>query len=197
VENLVEKQPLLEKIIQWDTEISEKWNLYAQTSRYKKWFVFISLVISPSLWLFFGLYYFIYALVTDDFFWIVRFFSAFLQMLIFFDVLKFSFKRERPFNQNPKVKRIDRKTPNYSLPSGHTTFVTTFILFFFFELSFHPGLLIIAFSLIIIMGITRVYLGAHYPTDVMAGIIYGIITSVIFNFLTKLYWISFWNWLFP
>ena len=96
-------------------------------------------------------------------------------------LLKNIFSRERPdFYRLIEIS-------GYSFPSGHTTSATTMYLtlaivvlsimnklnkYFIFS---------IAVIGIVIIGSSRIYLGVHYPTDVMAGICLGIsIVSTVY-----------------
>lgn len=75
-----------------------------------------------------------------------------------------------------------------SIPSGHTSTMFAFatgILFLFPRLS--PW----AFLLAALVGFSRIVLGMHYPTDVFAGMLTGIISA----YAVRNYWLSR-RWLF-
>ncbi|ODJ50731.1 phosphatase PAP2 family protein [Brochothrix thermosphacta] len=62
----------------------------------------------------------------------------------------------------------------YSFPSGHTMAITTFTLSLVFILTYNNrryrrALLLLSALLIIFIGFTRVYLGVHYPSDILGG----------------------------
>jgi undecaprenyl-diphosphatase len=95
-------------------------------------------------------------------------------------VIKKSVSRIRPFlkfdNLNIKKIGIDK----YSFPSGHTT--AAFTAAVMLVLTFSHAYIFI--SLAALVGMSRMYLGVHYPTDVMAGTIIGTLTSfMIYNLI--------------
>lgn len=91
-------------------------------------------------------------------------------------LIKTSVNRIRPFIKinNLKIKKIG--IDEYSFPSGHTTAafsIATTISFIF------PSLMVLSFILASLVGISRIYLGVHYPTDVLGGVFLGTIVSTI------------------
>ena len=96
-------------------------------------------------------------------------------------LLKNIFSRERPdFYRLIEIS-------GYSFPSGHTTSATTmYLILAIVVLSIMNKLnkyfiFSIAVIGIVIIGSSRIYLGVHYPTDVMAGICLGIsIVSTVY-----------------
>lgn len=91
--------------------------------------------------------------------------------------------------QRPRPLEIDRLVDEsgYSFPSGHTTNNFAFYLFAIYLVykNVHNNkirnVLIVILSIIPIMiAFSRIYLRVHYPSDVLAGIIIGIICVSIF-----------------
>jgi undecaprenyl-diphosphatase len=79
----------------------------------------------------------------------------------------------------------DMRIKSYSFPSGHS-FGSMFFYGLLAYLAFthlpHPWNGIVAgtlLCLIFLIGISRVYLGAHFPSDVVAGWLYGFICLVV------------------
>ena len=91
--------------------------------------------------------------------------------------LKAYYGRLRP---DPEHWLIDLTEGSLSYPSGHSMTAMAFYGFMIYLVHRYPikkgptTLLSIFFGLIILaVGITRIYLGAHYPTDVVAGFVAG------------------------
>jgi undecaprenyl-diphosphatase len=84
--------------------------------------------------------------------------------------LKQRTRRLRPFNTHPGV--IARAPPldEYSFPSGHTLHAVSFSIV---AIAWFPSLAAPLAGFTLLVAISRVALGLHYPTDVLAGIALG------------------------
>lgn len=67
----------------------------------------------------------------------------------------------------------------YSFPSGHTTaiFSVNTILAFYF-----PMLEAVFIALACLVGLSRLYLGVHYPSDVLIDLMIGVVFAYIVHF---------------
>ena len=90
--------------------------------------------------------------------------------------LKAILSRERPYTILEHLNTFGIDMKDYSFPSGHSA--ASFSIATTIALN-SPKLGIYVFVLAIIIGISRIYLGVHYPTDVAAGIILGIAISLL------------------
>ena len=90
--------------------------------------------------------------------------------------LKILLSRERPYNILEQLNTFGIDLKDYSFPSGHTA--ASFSLATTIALNI-PKISIIVYFLAIIVAISRIYLGVHYPTDVAAGIIIGLFFSIM------------------
>ena len=75
-----------------------------------------------------------------------------------------------------------KKPTDYSFPSGHTaaSFAAVTALFFAKEKYRYPALV-----LAVLIAFSRLYLYVHYPTDILGGILVGILCGVIAYLITR------------
>ena len=90
--------------------------------------------------------------------------------------LKAAVARPRPFEQveglRPRVAPLDR----WSFPSGHTTHAVAFTMV---AGQTYPGLLWVLLPFTLLVMVSRVALGLHYPSDVAAGALCGYVGARI------------------
>lgn len=103
---------------------------------------------------------------------------------IIVQLIKRLVNRQRPYKVLENAFAIKPPKCKYSFPSGHTctAFSIALVLSYSF-VAFTALFLSVAF----LVGISRIYLGAHYPTDVFAGTIVAIIVFFVANsFITNI-----------
>ena len=102
--------------------------------------------------------------------------AALLVMLIVNNIiLKNLIARPRPCATYPELVELVHIPKSYSFPSGHT--VSAMVVAFTI-LTQHKKLGIVALVLATLMGLSRLYVGVHFPTDVYGGIIVGAILAL-------------------
>ncbi|WP_051865459.1 phosphatase PAP2 family protein [Metabacillus indicus] len=89
--------------------------------------------------------------------------------------LPVSYVKKRYPRKRPYLALLETKVPanpleDHSFPSGHTTAIFSVIIPFLF---LFPQAAVILLPLGFSVGISRMYLGLHYPSDVLAGCILG------------------------
>ena len=92
-----------------------------------------------------------------------------------FLAVTFTVQRSRP-----AVVRLDKSPPTLSYPSGHTAAALALyggvavLLFFIYGRNWKTVVVAVLLDLLpILVGISRLYRGMHYPTDVLAGALGG------------------------
>lgn len=90
--------------------------------------------------------------------------------VLLYTLLKRRLVRERPFISNGQILCGTPPLDRYSFPSGHTLHAVSFTILF---ADYEPALLLVTAPFAILVGASRVVLGLHYPSDVLAGVVIG------------------------
>jgi membrane-associated phospholipid phosphatase len=95
------------------------------------------------------------------------------------EILKVLTDRARPFLALQSTRIIGWKERGRSFPSGHTA--QTFFLMTLISHYFQPGIggTLALYAVALLVGITRIYVGAHYPRDVIGGAVLGSVWGVL------------------
>jgi undecaprenyl-diphosphatase len=96
---------------------------------------------------------------------------AFAIELPLYKILKHGIKRNRPCDVVSSVHQRVAPADQFSFPSGHTAaaFIIATLLSHFFGILAAP-----VYIWALLVGFSRIYLGVHYPTDILAGVVIGI-----------------------
>ena len=90
--------------------------------------------------------------------------------LLVYKLIKSSTERLRPFMVDDRIQLGTAPLDKYSFPSGHTLHATAFSIV---VLSYLPELFWLVAPFAFLVAMSRIVLGLHYPTDVLAGAIIG------------------------
>jgi undecaprenyl-diphosphatase len=98
-------------------------------------------------------------------------------------LLKNIFARPRPSWIDHNVILLIKNPVDFSFPSGHAlnSFASAVTIFIF-----HKKLGIFALILATFIAFSRLYLFFHYPTDILAGIVLGVLISLFSVWLVKM-----------
>ena len=118
----------------------------------------------------------VYLIRRRRFYWLAAFLSSVYGGMLLNRILKYVFQRPRPHFDDPLLSLT-----SYSFPSGHT--MTATVLFgvlaaYFFTTT--PDwrrrvvIVFVAGLLILLVGFSRMYLGVHYLSDVLAAMSEGL-----------------------
>ena len=113
----------------------------------------------------------IYFISRRRFYWFAAITSSVFGGMLLNKLLKYAFHRPRPFFTDPLLTLT-----SYSFPSGHTMMATTLyaVLATFFlsrlkDVRARVLIVCAAVVMITLVGLSRIYLGAHYLTDVLGA----------------------------
>lgn len=101
-------------------------------------------------------------------------------------ILKNLVARARPFTVNPQIALLIPTPHDFSFPSGHTAAAFTAVTALYLGKAralFKPALV-----LAILIAFSRLYLYVHYPTDILGGIVCGVLCGYAGYRLVKFAW---------
>ena len=110
-------------------------------------------------------------------------FALLINLFITNIALKNLIARPRPFQVSDAIIPLIERPASFSFPSGHTSGSFSAMLALYKWVPKKIG--IPAVVLAALVGFSRIYIGVHYPTDVLGGILVGVISSVAAYYLVQ------------
>ncbi|MCE4553100.1 phosphatase PAP2 family protein [Pelomonas cellulosilytica] len=96
--------------------------------------------------------------------------------LVVYYALKLGTRRQRPFERCDSIRACLKVPDAFSFPSGHALHAFAFALLLS---AFHPALAPLLWSFAVLVGLARVVLGLHFPSDVLSGALIGSVTAAL------------------
>ncbi len=84
--------------------------------------------------------------------------------------------RPRPFEVHQDIFMTGKPLDKFSFPSGHTLHAVVFGLV---AINYYPALSFIIMPFVSMVALSRVVLGLHYPSDVIAGALIGSLIAAL------------------
>ena len=144
----------------------------SRTSRYRLvryWFRLISRLGDGVFW-----YALMFAILVvqgkDGWLPVLHMASAGLMGTLLYKWLKGKTLRPRPYEVHQDVWLTGKPLDHFSFPSGHTLHA---VAFSGIALAYYPMLAWLLIPFTVMVGMSRVILGLHYPSDVLAGAVIG------------------------
>ena len=98
--------------------------------------------------------------------------------------LKPLFARPRPWLDVPGLVNMVGESAYRSFPSGHATSAFAFAFAVWFCAS-EKWMKWVSIVVAILMGLSRLYIGVHYPTDVIGGVLVGLLAGWLANLIVR------------
>ncbi len=165
-------QSLLQKANHWDTRIFSLIFGDAQGKPLKRFFYRLSQTADAFFCLFIGLVWL--WLQPAQWLYVLTALSAFSLELSLYYLVKKNVRRPRPYQHLKGVQALIVPPDEFSFPSGHTG--AAFLLAVILSAAL-PAVTPWIFTWAFLVGLSRVYLGVHYPGDVLAGMALGILSA--------------------
>ena len=98
------------------------------------------------------------------------------------DLVKFSVQRIRPCNDEELkgLIRVVKQSDTFSYFSGHAANSIAAMMFVFLILKKYYKYSYLIFLYPLIFAYSRIYLGLHFPLDIISGYIFGSLTGILF-----------------
>lgn len=161
---------LIKKVDTWDKKVIVKWNGWG--GKFSAFFLrIISFLGRETIWLILMVFY---LLIWYDPLLFSYIGSTYLAGLIMIVPCKKIVNRARPFESLGEIKELERIPSSQSFPSWHIYNVISQGLMFIYLFNNLP-IIIAAIVCTIIVGISRIQLGVHYPSDVIIGGLFGVV----------------------
>jgi len=163
----------IKKILQWDESTTAKLRLTETQTRFKpaaaffahsgdSWFVLLGLLL---IWLITrGVWHHLAALMAGG--------TVGLALVVL--AIKFTIRRRRP---EGNWGAIYRNTDPHSFPSGHAARTAMLAIIAFGAGPLWLGIMLCVWALLV--SLARVWMGVHYLSDILAGILLGILAGVV------------------
>lgn len=104
--------------------------------------------------------------------WKVSLHMLLLALLVFavYKILKTTTHRVRPYRYSHNILQNVAALDQFSFPSGHTMHAVSFSIVL---LHYYPQWMWLVLPFTLLVALSRLVLGLHYPSDVLAGVVLG------------------------
>ncbi len=183
---------MFKKIITLDKELLIYLNGFGSTTYDGLWLIITKQVYWTPFFLF--LAYLLYKKIGIKKLGIIILFIAIILFCCNTSVefFKATFQRLRPCN-DPELKdiiRIVHQSDSYSFFSGHASNSMATMIFLYLILKKYYKYTFLIFLYPLIFAYSRIYLGVHFPTDILTGYVFGAIFGYVFYKIYQKYFIK-------
>jgi len=178
---------MLDRLLQWDQDTFIYLNNLGTQEFDAFWCVITNITTWIPLYLFFALLFFFKCPMKEGIlkvFWVVVL-AVFILFLT--SLTKNYVARIRPNNDveiNTLIRILKRPT-DYSFFSGHaaSSFAITFLVYLFLRKKQQWSLIFFVWPLL--FAVSRIFVGVHFPLDIIIGAFVGIVSAILFYVFFK------------
>jgi undecaprenyl-diphosphatase len=103
--------------------------------------------------------------------------SVVLARLVITEIIKLVYHSPRPYLVLQTAKKLISENHDFqSFPSGHTTVIFAMAMAIYF---YNKKLGIFSFVCAVLMGIARIFVGVHWPIDILGGAVIGMVSALL------------------
>lgn len=95
--------------------------------------------------------------------------------VIIYKLMKISTRRPRPYRFSEGITQGTHALDQFSFPSGHTLHAVGFSVVL---IHFLPAIAVLVVPFAILVAVSRLVLGLHYPSDVLVGALLGYVLAL-------------------
>lgn len=178
---------MLEKLLQWDRETFVYLNNLGIEQYDSFWSIITDITTWIPLYLLFILLFFYKSTFREGLIKVVSFIALVIFILLITDLTKNYVARLRPNNdlQVNTLIRILKSPTDYSFFSGHAASSFSITLFVFLVLRRKYKWTVFFFIWPVLFATSRIYVGVHFPLDIIVGVLVGILSGILFYSLYK------------
>jgi len=161
--------PSLERIVRWDLQVCLRFNRVCRHVSWRLLFRCISVLGNGIAW--YALMAFLLLRDRDAAVLpVLHMVGAGLVSTVVYKWLKKRTLRPRPYQTHANIEHFAAPLDSLSFPSGHTLHAVAFTLI---ALAYYPALAWLLLPFTLLIAVSRVVLGLHYPSDVLVGALLG------------------------
>jgi membrane-associated phospholipid phosphatase len=114
-----------------------------------------------------------------------------LTLWLLVETVKALTDRARPFITLKEARVIGWRERGHSFPSGHTAQIFFLMTLLIHRFQLGLGASAALYAVAVLVGFTRMYVGVHYPRDVIGGAVLGCVWGILAT-LVDPYWGALW-----
>lgn len=179
---------LLDAIVEYDQQLL----IYLNSLGSEPYDAFWLLITKPLNWVPFFLFWLF--LLVKNFTWkkglFIFLFICIMAGLsdVLVNIIKYSVERPRPCWEQGVMEQIRRLKPSqsFSFVSGHATTSMAVTTFMYLMLRNKYKWIVMFYIFPLLFAYSRIYMGKHYPIDIIFGYVLGIIEAIIYFKFLKL-----------